>query len=637
MKTTKEIYLIGPGMDKSGFDTSLLKDKVTMSFSGDLQWFNDNKIHPTYWTFLDPNSTTYIFDRINEGKYDSEWFTELKVKSSLMYNDFQGTDEFYNSGFTTSRGIEWNRNVFGGQILPELGKLFKNTIPLPTIVLKNTYDSFYDSNLSRLSPIVIHERGINNDKLSCFILPMVLSYFTNLEKIHCIGFGDFTRPRLYTNSSAGYDGYIKSYERMKSKLIELLKHKNVNVTFENTTSYFNQLDWKPKEVDMEKITFCIPSKTNLRYLKTAIPSIRKNAHRKDHDIIVFVDSDEDGTIEWLESNAESYGVKYYVNPDLGNSLYGIGRAYDYCIEKATTDVVMIFHADMMLGKDADLNAFKYLSQGKVVCSTRVEPPLHPNAGEKIIEDFGMYPEDFKEDEFDSYVDTLLSENKGKVTEGIFAPWMVYKSDIESIGGHDPIMHSCREDSDLFNRFVLNGFKLIQSWDSLVYHLTGRGAGSFDGDSERHEQWKRDMNNSTKEFIRKWGSGVKHTKLMMPVIPHKYDIEFKVANCTPQILSVLEPWCSRMVLDCSEEIINEYIRIEQPNTQFDLTSKFNHTEESDVVVEFDARSLTQNSFNFVQSMSEIFDFNQFESGDYEFDIFKIKVNRVKHYENDLINL
>ena len=42
---------------------------------------------------------------------------------------------------------------------------------------------------------------------------------------------------------------------------------------------------------------------------------------------------------------------------------------------------------MMLGKNADLNAYKHLKTQTVVCSTRVEPPLHPNAGEKIIEDF----------------------------------------------------------------------------------------------------------------------------------------------------------------------------------------------------------------------------------------------------------
>lgn len=388
---------------------------------------------------------------------------------------------------------------------------------------------------------------------------------------------------------------------------------------------------------MEKITFCIPSKTNLRYLKTAIPSIRKNASRKDHDIIVFVDSDEDGTIEWLIENAESYGVKYYVNPDLGNSLYGIGRAYDYCIDNAETDIVMIFHADMMLGKDADYHAFKHLKPNSVVCSTRIEPPLHPNGGEKILEDFGLYPEEFKESEFDSYVDTLLVENSGKTTEGIFAPWMVYKEDIQSIGGHDPIMHSCREDSDLFNRFVLNGFGLIQSWDSLVYHLTGRGAGSFDGDAERHEKWKRDMNNSTKEFIRKWGSNVKHTKMMKPIIPHKYDIQFRIFNANEQILNVLEPWCSNIYVDIPQEKIDEYIKLEQPNTQFNLSERINQELDSDIIVRFDARSLTQNSFNFIQNLSEIFDFNKFEIGEYEFDIFNIKVNRVKHYETQLVKL
>lgn len=126
---------------------------------------------------------------------------------------------------------------------------------------------------------------------------------------------------------------------------------------------------------MEKITFCIPSKTNLRYLKTCIPSIRKNAYRKDHDIIIFVDSDGDGTIEWLKENSEKYNIQYFINPDLNNSLYGIGKAYDFCVEKSTTDIFMIFHADMMLGKHADLKAYQHLSKKTVVCSTRVEPPL----------------------------------------------------------------------------------------------------------------------------------------------------------------------------------------------------------------------------------------------------------------------
>lgn len=390
---------------------------------------------------------------------------------------------------------------------------------------------------------------------------------------------------------------------------------------------------------MKKITFCIPSKTNLRYLKTAISSIRKNAYRKDHDIIVFVDSDEDGTIEWLEETAESYGVKYYVNPDLGNSLYGIGKAYDYCIEKSETPIVMIFHADMMLGKDADFHTFKHLKPMSVVCSTRIEPPLHPNGGEKILENFGMYPEEFKESEFDSYVDTLIKENEGKTTEGIFAPWMVYKEDIQSIGGHDPIMHSCREDSDLFNRFLLNGYSLIQSWDSLVYHLTGRGAGSFDGDEKRHEQWKRDMNNSTKEFIRKWGCGVKHNKYMLPVVPPKYNVGIVLNFSNYQMIELLEPWCDTLYIkNLQNNIIESYISNEQPNTIFDLSERIyewdgeSHTE---VTVHIND-TFNRNDFSIIEQLSEIVK-DSGGIGTFQLGNLKIEITSMNEYQNNLINI
>lgn len=95
------------------------------------------------------------------------------------------------------------------------------------------------------------------------------------------------------------------------------------------------------------------------------PFTRENASRNDHEIIIFVDSDEDGTVEWLEQVKDEYNIKYFVNPSIGKSLFGIGKAYDYCIEHSTTDVFMIFHADMMLGKDADLKAFNHLKENAI--------------------------------------------------------------------------------------------------------------------------------------------------------------------------------------------------------------------------------------------------------------------------------
>jgi FkbM family methyltransferase len=393
--------------------------------------------------------------------------------------------------------------------------------------------------------------------------------------------------------------------------------------------------------NMKKITFCIPSKSNLRYLKTCIPSIRENAYKKDHDIIVFVDSDEDGTIEWLNNVKDEYELTYYVNPDLGKSLYGIGKAYDYCIEKSTTDIFMIFHADMMLGKNADLNAYNHLKEKTVVCSTRVEPPIHPNGGEKILLDFGMWPEEWKEKEFNEYVESQLNETK--TTNGIFAPWMMYKKDFYEIGGHDIILHSCREDSDIFNRMKLSGFTFIQPWNSLVYHLTGRGAGSFDGDSLRHEQWKRDMNNSTKEFIRKWGTNVKHTPLMEPIIPHKYNVSAVIHNCNPHLLELLEPWFTNVyVRDNPISNWEEYIEKEQPNTKFCLKDRirpymFDDIDKpNDIILEFDANRMNQNAFNIIQNLSEIIT-DSGEVGEFELDIFKIKIKNLQTYEKDLIKL
>ncbi len=356
---------------------------------------------------------------------------------------------------------------------------------------------------------------------------------------------------------------------------------------------------------MDKITFCIPSKSNLRYLKTCIPSIRENAYRKDHEIIIFVDSDEDGTIEWLEEVKDEYNIQYYVNPKLGDELYGIGMAYDFCIDKSTTDIFMIFHADMILGKDADFKAYKHLKEKTVVCATRIEPPLHPNNGEKILEDFGIYPEEFKEKEFNQYIKERIEQfSEVPTTEGIFAPWMMYKKEYtEILGGHDPILHSCREDSDIFNRMLLAGFAFIQTWEGFVYHFTGRGAGSFDGDSERHKKWQEDMNKSTLEFIRKWGTNVNHTPLMKPIVSPVYNKSVKIINSNPQLEQALEPW-------------------------------FNGG--NDILVTIDGNTFIQQDYQVIQQLSAIIQ-DSGEVGEFELGNMKININNLISYENELIKI
>jgi hypothetical protein len=243
----------------------------------------------------------------------------------------------------------------------------------------------------------------------------------------------------------------------------------------------------------------------------------------------------------------------------------------------------------------------------------------------------------KKDEFDQYVEEHSSDNK--ITNGIFAPWMMYKEEFLEMGGHDPIMHSCREDSDVFNRMKLSGFEFIQPWNSLVYHLTGRGAGSFDGDKARHEQWRKDMDKSTLEFIRKWGSNVNHTALMEPIVTPKYNIAYVVKNCPGQLLTALEPWCDRIYIE-NQDIVDIYIDREQENTSFDLSKRVFTLEnndpigENDIVIEFNANQLTQENFQLLMQMPNIIQ-ESGEVGKFELDIFNIEIISLIEYQQELI--
>ena len=58
--------------------------------------------------------------------------------------------------------------------------------------------------------------------------------------------------------------------------------------------------------------------------------------------------------------------------------------------------------------------------------------------EKAIKDYGIEPEEFKEIELLAEYETFKSD---KTTEGIFAPWAIYKSDFQAIGGHDELFPS----------------------------------------------------------------------------------------------------------------------------------------------------------------------------------------------------
>jgi glycosyltransferase involved in cell wall biosynthesis len=407
------------------------------------------------------------------------------------------------------------------------------------------------------------------------------------------------------------------------------------------------------------ISFIQPSRNNLKYLKWSYNSIRKNLGYR-HEICWADDFSDDGTWEWMNEIADK-DVNVKIHRNEGPTRLGHTILYDTLVDMATSDIVMIYHADMYACPKLDEEILKHLQPGKVVSATRIEPPLHPDGPEKILKDFGIEPEEFNGDGLLNLVDEIQSgvgilygplALNNETSKGIFAPWAIYKDDFQSIGGHDPLYApQSKEDSDIFNRFVLAGYELKQTWKGLVYHMTCRGSRFKDGalrnpagqvfmKGRESTEWLEQNLRSTRNFIRKWGHMVRHDELMYPIIPPKYDVGFVAENCSTEMLKELEPWCSDIYGDWLGHKgygVNKYIKEEQKDTQFDLSKKIHSDRikpKNNVIVKFDCNELNQDNFQIIVNLSEILQ----ESGDVgemELGIFKLNIKSLKTYEKDLI--
>ena len=391
-----------------------------------------------------------------------------------------------------------------------------------------------------------------------------------------------------------------------------------------------------------EISFIQPSRNNLKYLKWSYDSIRKNQGNHTVEICVADDASTDGTWQWcLEMMDKDPHFKAILN-DTGERL-GHTILYDRLInEVATKDIAMIYHADMYLCPKA-LNAIeKYINDKTIVSLTRIEPPLHPMGPEKILEDFGVEPEEFNEDGLLAFLQSTNNEREVKTTEGIFAPWAFYRKDFQEIGGHDPLYApQSKEDSDIFNRFQLNGVKFIQTWEGCVYHMTCRGSRRNTVDKatsiyQDSPEWLAQNMRSTRNFIRKWGHFVKHDPLMKPIVPPKYDIGIQLVNANEQLLAALEPWCTSMYTDINFE---SYCTKEQPNTLYPLLSKMYGIEEdvtNDVLITVDAKILNKFDCENIYEISSILK-DSGEVGEFELGNLKINITQLKEYQDELIHL
>lgn len=378
------------------------------------------------------------------------------------------------------------------------------------------------------------------------------------------------------------------------------------------------------------ITLIIPTYNNLKHIKNAYVSIRK--HYPEVELVILDDGSTDETRRWLEDLDDSNVLKYRSQERVGHTIL-----YDIGIEMASNEVVGILHADMVLGPNYIKNVLKHLKRGKVVCATRIEPPLHPEGKEKIIKDFGLDFDDLNIEAFEEFVLEAQNEYKDQTTRGMFAPWVIYKDDFQAIGGHDPgFAPFPYEDSDIFQRWILAGYELIQSRDSFVYHLTCRGHRWTGEVGKDDDYFKAASYKAGRNYLRKWGSWIKNDDYQHPAIVPKYDIGISVENCTAQLLQLLEPWSTTIYIDTPFE---EYIVQESTITSYNLPGRvrpYGNKKENEIIVDIDGNNFQQSDFQLLQQLPQIIKDNG-EVGEFTLGNLQIKIIKMNEYQDTLINI
>jgi len=377
-------------------------------------------------------------------------------------------------------------------------------------------------------------------------------------------------------------------------------------------------------------TVIIPSHNTLEHLKNTYKSVIKYGNGA--KMIIIDDASTDGTKEWL--------TEYFLN-DVYNDVEVIiskqrrGHTYwyDEGMRRADTEIVSILHSDMIIGPNYFDNMLKHLKRGKVVCATRIEPPIHPAGREKIVRNFGDEAKDFLWDTFEKFVLKEKEEQKDVTTQGMFAPWMLYKEDHLSIGGHDQRFAPYGyEDSDIFNRWILAGYEMVQSRDALCYHMTCRGHRWNAGVGIENSDYRSTMDRCRREYIRKWGDWIHNDEYQMPIIYPRYNRGIVLKNGNINLVTELEPWADTLYTDFAFE---EYIVSEQAKTVVNLKEKvlpLEHSKNNHIFIEVDGNNITQQDFIYIQQLSAILSKSKPAAG--EFKLGNLKLLIIKYHEEKI---
>ena len=122
---------------------------------------------------------------------------------------------------------------------------------------------------------------------------------------------------------------------------------------------------------MQPISFIINVTVNtLDHVKVLFRSLRENLYSKDHEILVFVDSDNEGTADFLRGQKKYFNDLKVITHKL-NPCVGYSRNINLLVELAKNDICSYLQADMVISKNYDKNILEELEENCVLCANQI--------------------------------------------------------------------------------------------------------------------------------------------------------------------------------------------------------------------------------------------------------------------------
>lgn len=309
-----------------------------------------------------------------------------------------------------------------------------------------------------------------------------------------------------------------------------------------------------------------------------------------------------------------------------NDKVTLGTNYNNAVSRATGDKVVLLHNDMVIRPGFVEMMDKHIAPKRITTYTRVEPPIFTDTYPgKYLLDCGQDLQSFDSAKFQKY-----APQESLIDGGSQLFFGCMKEDYIGIDGNTFTMFC--EDDDLHLRYNLLGFEKKVS-SAHVYHFVSKT-------SRTTPEFKTIEQHSNKNFIRKWGSLNRDSIV-------KYDIGVRVKNCNLHLLSLVEPWCSTILIEDEMEILtNTYIDQEQKSTTTSLSSKIKTTSKiktiswnslsNEIIVDIDRSTFTQQDLEYIKLLPQIIKDNGLQ-GKFQVGNLLISIDQMNEYQNNLIYL